>query len=441
MAKLSIKQKMSLILVALLGVSASAYFIQSKDNNNYANADTEAQEEQTVVQEEAAPVTSYKEVFINYYKHACAELETLRDDYSLTFEDFVNGYYYNGFAYNDDVTLADYTEVIINYVAENRSYNYETELFSTYSSSSGDRACYFESYTDYITTPSSEFKYQPIYTGYDGKTFSLKSIIAVGDIIHETKAVAGFGHTAIVVNVAHNSGYGTYIQTIEALGSNGVCYGFLDDKRMVDYGIEIYRVDGINSTAKTKLNEFLKKQVGKSYSLNPFRTNTSIDSNEWFCSELIYAAYNYAGLNLVNRTSGYTHVGGFLPVDVTDSEYTYFKNLNSKEYLDIKFINKVGINFKVRIYNNSNNSKTIYYNSKVCFENDAKSWNLSDVTSFYLPALSYKEVVISANWFAGTIAISNIYNNKRYITYCTDIVKNTSRNSYLATIGTAIIGV
>lgn len=59
------------------------------------------------IQEDATEVISYKDIFNNYYEYACKQLDLLDDDYVLTFNDSINGYYYNGFNNNEEVSVSD----------------------------------------------------------------------------------------------------------------------------------------------------------------------------------------------------------------------------------------------------------------------------------------------------------------------------------------------
>lgn len=124
-------------------------------------------------EEKQTEVFSYKEVFKEYYDAVCADLDKVTEQYILTFEDFANGYYYNGFCYDDGVTIADYASIIYGYIKENGTYDYEDKLISTYSdsnSSSDDgkiKDYFIASLTDYTVTPASEFERCPNYSGYE----------------------------------------------------------------------------------------------------------------------------------------------------------------------------------------------------------------------------------------------------------------------------------
>lgn len=417
--KINLEKLLTYLLIAFLILSVFFQMAVTKKNVSYADTISE-------IQEDATEVISYKDIFNNYYEYACKQLDLLDDDYVLTFNDFINGYYYNGFNNNEEVSISDYVYMVIDYVSENAHYDYDSEIMAT-SSSSIERRCLLKSFKDSLVTPANEFEYAPVYNGVNGEVNNLMDCVKVGDIIHETKAVAGFGHTAVVVNLNHKSEYGNYIQTIEAVKPS-VYFGFLDDTRMVDYETVILRVEDITNPIREKVSYFLHRQIGKKYDLNILRTNTSIDSSEWYCSELAYAAYNYAGLNLINRSDGYKS-NGVLPNDILSSLYTYNKILGVKSFLDVQLIGMGVANWTIRVYNNTGSTKIVYYNTKFCFENDASGWtNLKDVATITISDGHYADVKISSNWFATNIAICCIDSymglfDARFITYASNLKK------------------
>ena len=80
-------------------------------------------------------------------------------------------------------------------------------------------------------------------------------------------------------------------------------------------------------------------------------------------------------------------------------------------------------------------NQEVYYNSLMCFDNDAKGWTSqlknwknNKVTIYYN---DYKDVVISENWFATTIAISYVARNTRYITYANGLQSNSQQLNYM----------
>lgn len=309
-------------------------------------------------------------------------------------------------------------ECVIEYVETFSST--ENDISITPSSSSSETADYIlTSYTNYAVAPQSAFRRAPDYNGYDTQTFDYSSL-QVGDIVHESETILmDSGHTAIISDVAHDSYYGDYIQTIEAVKPY-VSYGILDDDRMVNYGVMILRVVDATATQRQTAVDFMEQQIGKPYSLNIFRLNTSINSTEWYCSELVYAAYKYVGIDISASTdkNGFDYAASLscLPWAIYYSYNTYDKCVKGANYIDIQLL--YGPRWQVRIFNNTGSGRTVYYNSKMAFEDDARDWTgLNDEESIYLASGAYTTVTITENWFATDIAISVIIDGERYVTY------------------------
>ena len=113
-------------------------------------------------------------------------------------------------------------------------------------------------------------------------------------------------------------------------------------------------------------------------------------------------------------------------LDVKGNMDVYSKMYDYYEYLKISNWGKVNGKWQIKISNPLSTSITIYYNTKMCFENDAKNWeNLNDVSSVTLLANSSVNVYISTNWFATSIAICYINSNGyRLITYADSLGTN-----------------
>lgn len=57
---------------------------------------------------------------------------------------------------------------------------------------------------------------------------------------------------------------------------------------------------------------------------------------------------------------------------------TYVKCMVGNNYPDIQLVNKSSTTWEFKVYNNTeitNKSSIFYYNSKMCFESDAKKWS------------------------------------------------------------------
>lgn len=100
-------------------------------------------------------------------------------------------------------------------------------------------------------------------------------------------------------------------------------------------------------------------------------------------------------------------------------------------YLQLSNKGKSSGKWTIQIYNPLNQTVTAYYNKKMCNYDDAKNWTgLKDVASINIPAKSSREVIISENWFATSIAISYNYNGNRLISYANNLSNNGSLNIY-----------
>lgn len=91
-------------------------------------------------------------------------------------------------------------------------------------------------------------------------------------------------------------------------------------------------------------------------------------------------------------------------------------------YLTISNAGKSGSSWKINIKNPFSESITVYYNARMCFDDDAKKWTgLNDVKSVTIGANQTKQVNISENFFATTVAFSYINSGERLITYANSL--------------------
>ncbi|MCD8202621.1 MAG: hypothetical protein LUD48_03140 [Prevotella sp.] len=216
----------------------------------------------------------------------------------------------------------------------------------------------------------------------------------------------------------------TFIETIEAV-STGVSFGYLDDNRMVQYGAVILRTTTFSKIAEGAL-EFAYKQLGKPYDYPlTSRCNTSEDSAEWYCSELVYASYYSTGLDLC----AVNEYGYCMPFDLIKTSKTYFVSIS--DCVDCILLGKTDGQWQIEVYNMSSSSVTLEYNAKLAFESDAKNWtsSLKDIETVTLKASSYTTVLISTNVFATTAAFSVETDTGRSVTYCNELNNNTLRMS------------
>lgn len=291
---------------------------------------------------------------------------------------------------------------------------------STISSSSGI-ASYILGYSigssDY--TKKEYFQQKPLYQAFD------YSILEDGDIIYESGNETGGFHVAFLYNSKQDSYYGNYLQTIEAVPDK-VQYGFLDDDRILRYGVSIYRVYRAKELSTVKrAKDFIVKQVGKNYSYDYTKTDISVNETEWYCSELVYAAYCAGGMDIVSNSSSVFNPNTTVvfPIQLTTGSLTY-RIAISTSWVELSVDSFNNKKWEINVYNPNTFGITLEYNSKMCYQDDAKNWNkLNDIKSIYISSFNTKTVSIEENWFATTIALSFVNDNKRYVSYANELTK------------------
>lgn len=372
-------------------------------------------------------VISYRDIFQGYYQQTVEAMAEYNIEMPYSFEEFCDGYYmlemdlqsYCDFLVaeaNGTICMADY-EISPMSSSDDEDYIIKGETANPNSSN-----------FDPEITPSSALQ-RDIH--YDVCDFDY-SAIQEGDLVIETATVYNdMGHSAFVYDTNKRAsgrihGRSTYIQVIEAV-LGGVQFGFLDDNRMVDFGVVIIRPKNTNTSIVEDAKYFHWCQLGKPYSLplDEGRVNTSINSGSWYCSELNYAAYYYAGLSIASPSSG----GWIWAFDLTNSSATKYVSFSNT--LDARLYGKVDGKWKIRVYNYTGSTVSMYYNSKLAYESDAKNWttSLKDVntTPITIYNNSYTDIYISTNWFATTAAISYTKGGMRYVTYCNGLNNATLR--------------
>lgn len=380
-----------------------------KINANNTNHDLQ----NTIVQveENSQNIFSYETLLSESYdKVLTSRINNHKD--LISYEDFKTNYYLT------NLNISQYESLCSNIESVSAFEDYYNA--NTISSEEAD---YILDSNTYSITPDNVFKRDLIYSN------TLFQELRVGDIIYETlNSFLSSGHVAVITNISKKSeSKGSYIETIEAI-PNKVQHGFLDDERMTKFGVRILRV---TEAYIPNVIEFLEKQLNKNYDLDLKRTNTSINSNEWYCSELVWAAYLYAGIDIctVNKTPlGMPgNAGGPLPLTIYVGDYTYEISI-SPYLLKTSIVNKSGKVWTIRIFNQNSFGVNASYNSKMCYLKDAYLWeNLNHIKYVYVNSYSYADIQISENWFATSIACSWTNDKYRYITYSTDLNENAKK--------------
>lgn len=367
-------------------------------------------------------ILSYELVYQYYYNKAVSSLSN-ESKAKVSLEDFINAYR------NQNLSIYEFTD---SFSLESLKYDGEDKTNKEVSISSleiiSPDANYILGADSAIASKTEKkyYRYQPTYLACD------YSQLNDGDIIYESQSPSPTKHCAFIYDSEHDGYYGNYVQTIEAV-AGGVQYGFLDDQRMIDYGVVIYRVyraSELNVVSRAK--KFIIKQVGKPYSIDFTKTDTDENESEWYCSELVYAAYFAGGMNIAS-TSSYNFdptTTALLPVQLTWGMFNGIVTIVS-ENVDISISSFTSASWNnsywtIKVYNPNYYAISIQYNSKMCNDIDAKEWtSLSDIKTISLDGRKSTTVDIKQNWFATAVTFSYVnYNtNKRYITYGTQLTK------------------
>lgn len=214
----------------------------------------------------------------------------------MTYDDFRNGY--------AGQSISEY---------ENSYYSVllPSPTVATCSSSSGGGRKYY--YNTGYSCPS-----QATYSKYN-----LLDVVKKGDVIYEAKRGFGItGHIAIVDGIYTRSDGTKYIRLIEAISNSygGVTRSILDDTRVDEKGVTILRVSGATESIKNAAVSFCRGEVGSSYNLD-LAKDTSASETDWYCSELVWAAYKNQGIDI--EVGGSHGEPGVTPHDIVNSSKTY----------------------------------------------------------------------------------------------------------------------
>lgn len=166
--------------------------------------------------------------------------------------------------------------------------------------------------------------------------YNLLRIVEPGDIIYEREGGYGItGHIAIVEGIYYDTKYKqNYIRIIEAI-KDGVCRSVLDDQRVDDKDVVILKVKGASKSNISGAIAFCKGQIGRKYFLD-LEKNTSKNEKDWYCSELVWAAYYNEDIDI--ETTGKINEPGITPRDIKRSGKTEEKTFYEIGMPEIKTI-------------------------------------------------------------------------------------------------------
>lgn len=243
------------------------------------------------------------------------------EKYEEKYRNLVTRYERKGYTVN--LSLDDYVEKSSNgikinirkYLVKNSVINeMNSNSVSLYSSSSNSNSTYY--YNTGTKRPSD-----CVYSSY-----YLLQRTRKGDIFYEATGGKGVtGHVGIVEGKFYYSGK-YYIRIIEATPAYGVKRGVLDDRRAVERLVSLWRVK-IKDAVRSKSVDFAISQLNKGYYLDVPNKDTSVNESDWYCSELVWAAYMSQSLDI--EVTGIVNEPGITPRDIIRSSDVYEINFTS----------------------------------------------------------------------------------------------------------------
>lgn len=138
-----------------------------------------------------------------------------------------------------------------------------------------------------------------------------------GDIIFESKGGYGVtGHTCIVEGKFFDERTQSwYVRMIECT-LPGTIRGIFDGTLVGETGAKLYRVKDATEEQKQKAVEFCINELGSTYNLD-FAHDYSAEENDWYCSELVWAAYYNQGIDIETKKG--INEPGITPRDIARS--------------------------------------------------------------------------------------------------------------------------
>lgn len=148
----------------------------------------------------------------------------------------------------------------------------------------------------------------------DYSQYNLLSVAQKGDIIYESKGGYGItGHCAIVEGKFYDEPTGQwYIRMIESTAP-GTIRGILEETCVNKWDVHLLRVPNATKEQIDGAVDFCIGQLGTTYNLD-FAHDYSADEKDWYCSELVWAAYYNQGIDI--ETKGILNEPGITPRDI-----------------------------------------------------------------------------------------------------------------------------
>jgi len=86
--------------------------------------------------------------------------------------------------------------------------------------------------------------------------------------------------------------------------------------------VEILRVD-VSDEIREQAVAFAKAQVGEAYDWDWMTLDYADSETEWYCTEIVWAAYKNQGIDLDANSLPHGSLGGVAPQEIYDSDYTH----------------------------------------------------------------------------------------------------------------------
>lgn len=292
------------------------------------------------------------------------------------------------------------------------------------------------------------------------------SFLDVGDIVLDTISFMSYDpfnfvqHAGMIVNKNKQWTLNgtlqstTFIETIEAYAS-GVRFGFLDADRIVRNGTVILRS---NTPYVSKIDdavEFMFSQIGKEYYIPmdnvseflTFKTVPGREKQKWYCTELVFAAYYNAGLNIcsTNASDSYPGKNGQYQF-VIGSQFLDSSALKNVLYISLtnRFVSawivSESLNYwTLQVKNNTSNNIFVSYTPEMQSYGKLSTSNPDTyaTANLYLDPWEGREVKIKKNFnlnlstdifsvlgdsnFGSSLLLYTIVDGKAYATICTGL--------------------
>lgn len=207
------------------------------------------------------------------------------------------------------------------------------------------------------------------YTGYE----DLLRYVKRGDIIYEPKALTGVdgsvGHIATVLGVVHDATFDQdFILLLESFPPGGVSYGVLYPERYTVLNDVVKRFTNVSDNVIESAISWMMGQMGKAYDYLVFDKSIDANDSDWYCSELVWAAYYHQGIYMDTNDTGdgtYNANDGVLPWEIN----RYAGLTNVFQYNEVTTVEKNGVEgHKITCGENIYVEEHDYYELNSCYE-------------------------------------------------------------------------